>query len=1330
MKYKNGVIFLLVLYIILNCCQVVSKVKKKVNKIKNKNDFLTSKYRRKKNITNFSKRKLEEDESPVGTNNFSFVPLSIYIDTTEFNITFPTELDEKYRDNFIIAMNKSRDILQDLLEIYVDVGIAANIDFGRLNIEDRYEIYNYGEIFTTKVRFTEYNFFIFPKFYELNVEITSILVDEQSEYPFAGVILFNNKSLDYLDESKMTVDSLTPLMLHHFIRLLGFIEEVTGIFQSIPFDTVNQVYYLSIEAEEGENTFPNVINYARKYFNCSKIDRIDLFYDEENVDEDGDAYKYAGNDLFGLYWPKRLFLGELMTKYDFSEERVLSGFTIAFLDDLEYLRVKKNSTYFGGLMKFGKNKGCDFYFKNCGNDSVSSSTFANEFYLPTISNNVEPSCSSGRLSKTIYKLNSISEEDLANEENIFEYILDNKGGPKSTNYCPIAHYDSTYTYVGSCSDIGTLNVNNDRKEVLGNNSFCVISSLEQSSNENPEFLPICYEMNCSHGTLKIKIGDTYIVCPREGGQVKVKGFQGTLLCPDYNLICTSSTLCNNILNCLEKKSEELNETFYYDYEIETTQNSSVYNKDNPKLNYGWELTNDGICPYLCMQCKSKEDCDKCRPHYKYENNKCINAVPNCIDFESNETDICTKCNEGYILVEDSDNNRFCVDESEKNYYYHYSVNNIEIYKKCDEKIIDCMTCTYDTTKVNNVKCNLCKNSYIVINDGEADFCGDFSSQLYYEYSSNSYKSCKYHPTVQKCNKCEKNGESITCLECETNYVLYYNTPQPVCIDKDLVDGTIYSTDDKKYYPCNNSLYNDISYCSECTGKATCSNCRTDYTIANGNSKCILTADINALKYYQDPDDNNYYYECSHSLEHCFTCYNKNKCKDCITSYVVEESDICISYSLYTSHLYYLDSTTNKYFSCSKIANCEQCTSSIDCIKCKEGFNFIKGNDNNLICEDIDTNKYYPVTEDSKTYYKKCEDKITNCDECSSENYCTKCKDNFGIIGTDHTKCESLLEEKYYYDTTLEQFKLCSFKTANCELCSTYGDFVCKKCFGDLVLKHESNNNIQCEQKTFFNDKKTYFKDEEEKNYYLCSFYNDISNCVECKVKEICDKCNNGYDLENNQTLCASQVDKDNNIYIYNPQGLLVTCSSIYQDCNRCNETHKCIECQEGAGLIDNNTCLSKATIEEEHHYYKDETTNSYISCSVMNNCITCSSSTICTSCQTGFKINNNNLCEKINESNDENDDNKGLSTGAIIGIVIGCVAFLALVAFLVYYLYNKFFKKSNVDNIKMNTIGDKADIDIAQEKKEIIEEETVKEEKFEHKEPDIHTTKRSIHNKN
>jgi len=1281
--------------------------------VNNKRNFNT-KIRERRNEKNIKIRKLEDEFEPTMT----FGPLKIYIDLAEFNETFPKNTNLNI-DNFIRAMYKSKEILEDFVEInsdntgFIDIDDTNEYSDYTSYLNEKYGIYNWTTYFdeNKKIKFDEYNFYIFAKFTELHEESSSVLLDDYYYTPVAGIILLN-KNIQNLDETKLTQDYLDALMLHHFIRLIGFNYAISlDQFKFLPYESSTDLYYLSLE--EG-HAFPNVINYARKYFNCSRIERIDL-YEDQYLDSKGNYIEYEESDnyIVDLYWPKRLFLGELLTKFDYPEEQVLSGFTLAFLDDLPYLRVIKN--YTGGLMKFGKNKGCEFFFDNCGNSNVPSYTFANEFYLPN--NEIiggEPSCSSGRLSKTIYKL-----EDVVGTPNKIEYYLGNKerAGPKYTNYCPIAQFEDNADkmYNGRCSYLETTK-EPERNEVFGNNSFCVLSSLTTSTSASGDVKALCYEMVCSSKSLTIKIGDYYLVCPREGGKIKAENFEGFLLCPDYNLICSSSSLCNDLFNCIENKSYENEESFIYDYEIKTTQNSSEYNKNDNERNYGWELTDEGVCPYECMQCTSKTDCIRCRPHYIYdsETNKCKEEFPFCL-YENEENDICKSCNDSnHFLVETSDGKRYCENEAIKSQYYIYdTIGGVDLYKKCE--IENCITCVKDTNFANQVKCQSCSDPFKIIDGGE--ICGDLSTQLFYEESSGIYKTCKNYPSYDKCYKCQKSGDVFECLECTSigDYILSYGSSPPSCVLRSSVDDTMYTTDNKKYYPCNNALYNDIPNCEKCDNKEQCKQCSSSYTI-NATTSCILTSDINDHKYYKNPQ-NNFYYKCPNE---CTTCESETKCFGCNSPYLLTEDYTCIDPSLFTQKLYYYNNAIEKYSKCTNIPNCYKCESGTECISCQGDYKLVLGDDSQITCQIINTAQYYETNTGTKTYYSKCSI-INKCDECSSNNYCTKCLPNYGIVDNDHTKCEDISGEKYYYDTELETYKFCSNKMTNCEKCLANEDFICKNCFNTYSFKHD--NNIECETKTSLQNNPKFFTNDTGVNYYSCAKFSEVENCDECSSEEICHKCKSGFDLYNNGTLCVEKSDIDNNIYIWTPNGLLSPCSSLIKDCHKCNETSKCYECQEDSALIDNDTCLKKTEIEEKKNYFKDETTNRYISCSIMDNCNTCESRTECTSCLDGF-ILSNNLCNKIN--NDNNDDD-GLGTGAIIGIVFGVVGFLLLAILTGYYLIKKVFNKNNGNQVNTNANNAVNDDAINIEGNERVE--IVKDEKnVETEKVDVQNKKRSIHN--
>jgi hypothetical protein len=94
---------------------------------------------------------------------------------------------------------------------------------------------------------------------------------------------------------------------------------------------------------------PKVVEHAKKYFNCDSIEGVEL--------ED-----QGGTGSSGSHWEQRILLGEYMGAVIYQEEMVISEFTLAALEDSGWYKV---NYYTGGLMRFGKNKGCKFLEENC-----------------------------------------------------------------------------------------------------------------------------------------------------------------------------------------------------------------------------------------------------------------------------------------------------------------------------------------------------------------------------------------------------------------------------------------------------------------------------------------------------------------------------------------------------------------------------------------------------------------------------------------------------------------------------------------------------------------------------------------------------------------------------------------------------------------------------------------------------------------------------------------------------------------------------------------------------------------------------------------------------
>ena len=219
---------------------------------------------------------------------------------------------------------------------------------------------------------------IFGKFEDMEggvlASATQVFVNSYTGQPIIGIV-YINKNIDYLSNINLK-EYLQSIFQHEFTHVLGFSGYIFERYFDILYYSYG-TYYI---------TSKKVIEVARKYFNCSSIYRIPL----EN---------YGGSGTVGSHWEARILLGEYMNGYLFPEEQVISEFTLALLEDLGYY---KANYYTGGLMRYGKNKGCKFIEDNCVNSSAQiDQFFENEFFDSIHSDyGIDNSCSSGRQSRT------------------------------------------------------------------------------------------------------------------------------------------------------------------------------------------------------------------------------------------------------------------------------------------------------------------------------------------------------------------------------------------------------------------------------------------------------------------------------------------------------------------------------------------------------------------------------------------------------------------------------------------------------------------------------------------------------------------------------------------------------------------------------------------------------------------------------------------------------------------------------------------------------------------------------------------------------------------
>ena len=273
--------------------------------------------------------------------------------------------------------------------------------------------------------------------------------------------------------------------------------------------------------------------------------------------------------------------------------------------------------------------------------------------------------------------------------------------------------------------------------------------------------------------------------------------------------------------------------------------------------------------------------------------------------------------------------------------------------------------------------------------------------------------------------------------------------------------------------------------------------------------------------------------------------------------------------------------------------------------------------------------------------------------------------------------------KFYLDTETGKYEYCSHKITNCERCLIDNDnnFNCQECKSNYVFKH--NNNLECVLKTSLEENYLYYTNDSGINYYSCNnpLYNEVSNCIKCSNKYSCLQCQEDYILVNNKTSCITQSSLDNDMFYYNPiTEIYTSCSDLISLCHKCKNENTCIECINEGALLENDSCIHNVFILN-NSFFKNETSQKYVSCSIINNCIKCTSDTECILCNEGYYIDNNKCLRNL-----INDDN-GLSNSAILGIIFGCIGTLLIAGGVIYFL----FKKLNIHKVPDISTDEKKD---------------------------------------
>ena len=1226
-----------------------------------------------------------------------FKELKISLDLENFNYeVVQYEISDDVKQLFIYGLEKAKTSLEALLKVKP----VKNHCFTNEQITDK-SITKWNETLLGNVScndnkgmlFFGIDLFVFVRFGdntqmgENTLASASVkYADSDNKQPLFGVILINKDIVYSKEDSK---EFFAGIMIHEFTHILGFSNYYFSNFNFI----LTKPDIFEIEREYINS--PKVVEIAKSYFICDSLDGVQL-------------EKSEGAGTLSPHWSARFLLGEYMNKYVYTAEQVISEFTLAYLEDTSFY---KANYYTGGLMQFGKHKGCVFLNLKCINNNNDEVKFTNEFFKKIYSTglNYDTSCSSGRQSRTYHAIYMYNE----NIPEIYRYFTDEPrwGGWKSADYCPVSielhnQEDSNKYYVGHCSQKGSDEYgskiaygqsNNEQyytsgeiKETTGENnsenSFCVLSSLISNSINNHGYYSntvraVCYQMHCSTKSLTIQINNDFIVCPRAGGKINAVNFDGYLSCPDYNLICSGTELCNDMFDCVTKHSLLKNSIVYdYDDDIKTTQDlEEIKNADFVEDVY--ELSTDGKCPQYCSQCNESRQCIKCANNYGIVQlndeepieRECKLITELSQGYYENEgiyykcMDNCIKCSSGYICEE-------CISE-------YYVKDNI-----CEHGIPNCKN--HDL----NGKCLTCKLGYEIRDDGES--CGLTNGRI--NEADNSiicndgyslYNGiCYTH--VENCDTYDE--ENDNCKVCENGYAFEENDRSNCKLISEFTEYYYTKDNGISYFRCNGLGAGRVQYCKNCVfndndNEVECTKCMDDYALKDDDKRhCYLKSAHNNNNDYYFPDEF-HIKTCSKTINNCKECQkiditNNIKCTKCQNNYFFVNGNYNICHKkedITPINEYYLDVEKNEYFSCCStdyhsVLNCKECNRKNSCELCKEDYTFINGDQTSCVIKNTLGQQYIQDINDPR-FYKRCNNYINNCDLCEVSTECLSCETGYGLF-KDRKTCVDINDRKYYqnldglYDLCIDNMENCvecsdnnhclsckegyHLKNDICHLkiphCTNYdNDIKCTEC--EPGYQVNSNANI-CEIRYVrcieVDNNGDCTKCEDNYRPYNNVCYEKVLNCDEYEEGPNCRRCQDGYAFEESNRLECKDINNFNELYFTKDGISYLLCGGSdtdrIQNCNKCEYDNVsnnliCKECKQNYILKDEETnrCYDEENYRNNNEYYYEDSLHIKNCNYLIPNCKKCEKTEddkLCSECKTNFFIVNENYRDCIDKN--------------------------------------------------------------------------------------------------
>ena len=435
------------------------------------------------------------------------------------------EIASTYYNNLIKVLSKATNYFSKLLT--VDGSSSIKLPSNLFSTSDNYIVRS--EVKNIIEKKINADLILIPKVYDLDESVDAaayaMALGPTDHRPILGAILLRSS---YNFTRTNAQNFLIMLLLHEITHVLGFSNSLFEYFQTN--DTLTKTKTIN-GIQRTLFTGSTVIKHAKRHFGCDNIEGVEL----ENQGGDGSV---------GSHWEARIMLGDYMISTDY-QEIVISEISLALLEDSGWYGV---NYYTGGLFRYGKGSGCNFLNTKCVSNGYTN--FGREFCV----NANEERCSASNIDRGYCYIARYS----SSFPSYYQYFNSNLGGFEPADYCPVSmSFSSKYYFYSRCDSNGKNYHNLTRQygEKYGENSLCILSSLAPSGYTSKK-IARCHKITCNYDKSKfnIDIGDVEVECSGKYEEVTVDGYSGSLICPDFDRVCSGSIWCNDPLTCIEKES--------------------------------------------------------------------------------------------------------------------------------------------------------------------------------------------------------------------------------------------------------------------------------------------------------------------------------------------------------------------------------------------------------------------------------------------------------------------------------------------------------------------------------------------------------------------------------------------------------------------------------------------------------------------------------------------------------------------------------------------------------------------------------------------------------